>query len=493
MAKISTPKEAALSLADQLRYKARNPGISSYIPHEKQNIFHNSVARRRLYLGGNRAGKTVGGAVEMVWYLTGSHPYRKTPPPPVYGRAVGTDFLHGINQVVMPMVKRWLPANYLINGKWDDSYSKQERLLTLTNGSTLEFMSYDQDLDTFAGTSRHCIWFDEEPPEDIYKECIMRTLDVKGDVFLTLTPVEGMTWIYDSLYLPGISGQDHTIQVIQVETDENPHIDKEEIELLAKSFSAEDLEARRKGRFIQREGLIYKSFTADNNIIAPLETIPLDYLIVAAMDHGLSNPTAWLWAYIDRDGNIVVFDEYYKAGEIVSVHAEAVNTINFGHGIIPAYYVGDPSIRNRDPLQGSSVQNEYAEHGIFIAGGNNNHSAGFSRVRKLVEGVDGKKLFVTANCVNLIREMSRLHWATFQSKRIASNSNRKEDQHKKDDHACDALRYLIMSRPELNDTGSYIPENDVVNLLPSTDRKDTLFFTNSKKNQTYDEHLGEDF
>src|SRR5213078_4149038 len=120
-----------------------------------------------------------------------------------------------------PEIARWLPPSALQNGSLEDSFNKQLRTLTLENESTIEFMSYEQDTEKFAGTSRHGIWFDEEPPQDIYTECLLRTLDVGGDVWITMTPVEGMTWVYDDLYIAGATSDE--IDVVEVGVEENPH------------------------------------------------------------------------------------------------------------------------------------------------------------------------------------------------------------------------------------------------------------------------------
>jgi phage terminase large subunit-like protein len=71
--------------------------------------------------------------------------------------------------------------------------------------STLEFLSYDQGRKVFQGTGKHGIWLDEEPPdsptnsiesgetEDIYTECLMRTITTNGIVLMTFTPLRGLT------------------------------------------------------------------------------------------------------------------------------------------------------------------------------------------------------------------------------------------------------------------------------------------------------------
>lgn len=59
--------------------------------------------------------------------------------------------------------------------------------------SLLGFKSYQQGRGAFEGTSQHGIWLDEEPPLDIYGECLIRTATTGGIIFLTFTPLEGMS------------------------------------------------------------------------------------------------------------------------------------------------------------------------------------------------------------------------------------------------------------------------------------------------------------
>jgi len=118
-------------------------------------------------------------------------------------------------------------------------------------------------------------------------------------------------------------------------------------------------------------------------VIDPLETaLPKSWMHFNGMDHGYNNPTCWLWAAVDPDGRIIVFDEHYASGMIVREHAKVVHARNAFWGRIPRYNVGDPSIRNKDPLTGTSVHIEYAECGIPIILGNNDQKAGIQRVAR---------------------------------------------------------------------------------------------------------------
>lgn len=446
------------TLSDKLRNAARRPNVFGYRPHEKQEMFHISPARGKQFIGGNRSGKTVGGGVETVNRLRGEDPFKPVKRPgPVTGRAVGVDFDHGVSKIMMPEVARWLPPSLLINGSWEDSYDKQLKTLTLTNKSTLEFMSYEQDLEKFAGTSRDFVWFDEEPPEDIFNECLMRLIDVAGDWWMTMTPVEGMTWTYDTIYVAARTNPN--LFVVEVETDENPFINSGEIDILQVGLDEAEKQARRKGQYVQREGLIYP-FINEAHFV---ETImpPLHWLHFAMMDHGVSNPTCFLWGAVNPDGLMVIYDEHYRGRMIVAEHAVEVHRKNLEHGRVPDYYVGDPNIKATEAIAGTSIQLEYIEHGIPILLGNNEVKAGISLVSARLIGVGGRpQLFICKDsCPNLTFEIQRYRWASWANRAQDRNKNAKEEPHKKNDHACDALRYGVASRPQMGyDTGTEIPE-----------------------------------
>lgn len=61
--------------------------------------------------------------------------------------------------------------------------------------SYLGLKSYAQGRGAFEGTAVHVIWLDEEPPMDIYSECLLRTATIDGTLMLTFTPLEGMSQV----------------------------------------------------------------------------------------------------------------------------------------------------------------------------------------------------------------------------------------------------------------------------------------------------------
>lgn len=453
--KIGSIADAFRDLSENLSRVATYPDINGYRPHAKQQRFHSSDKRTRLYIGGNRSGKTTGGIVEDIWWLTRRHPYLRIPDRPIAGRIVSVDFLNGIEKIIKPQLRQWLPPSMLRGGAWSEAYESSTRTLHLDNGSFVELMSYDQDLDKFAGTSRDFVHFDEEPPEAIYTECKARLIDRKGRMWITMTPVEGMTWVYDTVYEPGILGEGN-VDVIEVDMAENPYLEKSEVDEFLDGLSEDERDARGHGKFVQMGGLVYKAFSPQVHLLDPIDPREFrgrQYKHYMSLDHGFNNPTSVHWHAVDVDNRAITFDEHYESGQIIDYHAAVIHGKNADHGRVPDVNICDPALAQRQAVTGTSIQTEYAIRGIGFALGNNDVMTGVAKVNQyLAIGKDGRpNWYITRNCANLIREIQRLRWKTWASKKQASQNNPYDQIHKKDDHACDECRYFFSFMPELAD------------------------------------------
>jgi phage terminase large subunit-like protein len=430
---------------EKFRETKNRPGIYSYNPHAKQVRFHSSEKKSRLYIGGNRSGKTVGGVVEDIYYMKGEHPFKKVPPAPTRGRIVSVSYNEGVKLIIHPEVKKWITPSMLINGSWEDSYSKSERVLTLDNGSTCEFMSYDQDLDKFAGTSRHWTHFDEEPPEEIFKECKARLIDTDGSYWITMTPVNGMTWVYDTIYEPGVSGKSTDIDVIVVDTTENPYLPREGIERVLADYDEKELRARKEGKFVQLGGLAFREFSPKNVIDPFLPDLELAHYM--SMDHGFNAPTAWLWHAVYPDGKIITYDELYDRERLIADYAVEIKRRNSLPGRRTFdLAVGDPAIKQRNAQTGDSVQLAYAKMGIPIVLGNNSVRIGVDKMNMYLK--TGMWL-ITSNCHNLIRELQRCRWKVYTTAKLRRENNPREELHPQYDHSPDSARYLFSQLPDM--------------------------------------------
>jgi phage terminase large subunit-like protein len=441
-----------------LRRRTERPSLLGYTPYEIQEAFHGSSKIGRLLLGGNRAGKTVSGATESAFWLTGTHPFRSTPEPPVWGRGVSVDIEQGLKKIMLPELARWLPASSLVSGSWEQSYDKQARVLTLANGSRMDFLTGEMDTEKHAGTSRNFCWIDEEPPETIFNENMLRLVDVQGNWWMTMTPVLGMTWVYRRIYEPFIEGNEseYDVDVFQAPSENNPFLPPGALDAMLAGMSSEERQARKYGKFVAASGLVYPSFNPAIHVIDSIQPASVVHPILTGMDHGLRNPTAWLWAYVDNEGRIIVFHEYYEAERTITEHASEINfwerTRNIQFKI--NYRVGDPSITQRNAINGESVQSEYSRDDVFIGLGNNDIPYGLNRVRRLL---DTRGLLITNDCTHLIRELHTYRWSQFASMKAREAKQPREIPEKKNDHAVDALRYLVCSRPENEWGGSDVP------------------------------------
>lgn len=176
--------------------------------HKKQVAFHRCKKKNRWVFGGNRSGKTECGAVESVWLARGIHPYKKNKPN-VFGWVVSLSAQVQRDVAQAKILKyldpEWIADVTMLSGRKDSLATGVIDQLVIKNVfggvSVIGFKSCDQGREKFQGSSLDFVWFDEEPPREIYEECRMRLLDKRGELFGTMTPLKGLTFVYDEIYL----------------------------------------------------------------------------------------------------------------------------------------------------------------------------------------------------------------------------------------------------------------------------------------------------
>lgn len=243
--------------------------------HKKQMAFHRCLKRNRWVFGGNRSGKTECGAVEAVWWARGIHPYRQNKRD-VEGWIVSLSYEVqrdvAQNKFLSYLNPDWIEDMVMMSGKKSSAqYGIIDYVLiknVLGGTSKISFKSCDQGREKFQGASLDFVWFDEEPPKDVYDECRMRVVDRKGDIWGTMTPLKGLTWVYDEIYLN--SSQDKEVWHEHIEWADNPFLDPEEVDNLSRCMDEETLSSRRYGRFSEAEGMVYKEFDQSRHVIEPI-------------------------------------------------------------------------------------------------------------------------------------------------------------------------------------------------------------------------------
>jgi phage terminase large subunit-like protein len=197
--KVEVPAQARTKL---LRYR----------PYAKQSAFHAAGRehRERLLMAANQVGKTTCGAAEAAFHLTGHYPdwwqgRRWDRPTRGWAASKTAEVTRdGVQRLLIGEPKNrsaWgtglVPGNDLVEWSLRAGGAGAIDWVTVQHVSgglsTLGFKSYDQGRQKWQGETLDFVWFDEEPPLDIYTEGLTRTNATGGLAWLTFTPLLGMS------------------------------------------------------------------------------------------------------------------------------------------------------------------------------------------------------------------------------------------------------------------------------------------------------------
>jgi phage terminase large subunit-like protein len=194
-------------------------GLLIYARHKyaKHLEFFDAGARyrERCAMAANRTGKTFGmGGYETTCHLTGLYPdwwtgRRFATPVRFWAAGKTNETTRDIVQstlcgdIAYEGQRKIVTGTGLIPGALIGGITWKQGVADLIDtvkvkhvsgrNSLLGFKSYQQGRGAFEGTAQHGIWLDEEPPLDIYGECLIRTATTGGIIFMTFTPLEGMS------------------------------------------------------------------------------------------------------------------------------------------------------------------------------------------------------------------------------------------------------------------------------------------------------------
>lgn len=274
--------ELSLALAlDEYRRRLAEARFRKYFDtaSQKQLDFHGAQQFGRVILGANRSGKSEAGAVETnmwAWYSTDKRNMPRVTPlgriipvGPVYMRIVCPELPSTMDKphVQRDKFRRITPPHWLRGGSFLSAYSVLGHTLHYANGSIAEFMSSEQSTDKHAGQSIHGIWFDEEMPKQIYTENLARLDQTDSAWWFTYTPIMGLRWIYDEIYVPAMRG-DPGLFLRQIDIEDNRrNLGKQFIEKLEKGLSEDEKSLRLRGRYSVNTGLVYDIFGADDSFV----------------------------------------------------------------------------------------------------------------------------------------------------------------------------------------------------------------------------------
>lgn len=322
----------------RVRAEIERRRLSFYRPYLKQQLFHKAgaVYRERLLRAGNQMGKTLAAAAEMAIHATGKYPAwwegRRFATAPVMwaGGITGEVTRDTIQRLLIGDEANpgtgFIPAGDIVQTTPSRGVANLIDTIFVRHASggttRLRLKYYEQGREKWQGDTVHVVWFDEEPPLDLYMEGLTRTNATRGMVFLTFTPLKGVSDVVRRfLYENSADRCD-----VNMTIDDALHIPAEERKKIIESYPTHEREARIYGTPVQGSGLI---FPIAESLIAckPFDqsAMPFYWMEIAGIDFGWDHPTAGVKLLYDPQGDVIYVTNVYKRREATPlVHGAAL-------------------------------------------------------------------------------------------------------------------------------------------------------------------------
>jgi phage terminase large subunit-like protein len=365
-------------LYDLLKLKntrAKRNRLTAYRPYAKQREFHAGGVdyRERLFMAGNQLGKTWAGAFEVAMHLTGRYPSWWT----------GRKFPYAIRamcgsesaELTRKGVQRLLLGPPEIREEWGTGAIPFDALRDTSmkagvpdavssivvrhecgEDSVIQFNSYDQGRTKWQADTVDLVWMDEEPPQTIYSEALTRTNATNGLVFVTFTPLLGMSDVVKRYLLDKPRG---TI-VTNMTIEDAEHYTPAQREAIVASYPEHEREARAKGIPILGSGRVFP--IVEEGIKVDSFPIPPHWARIVGLDFGIDHPTAAVWLAWDRDSDTVYVTDAYRVKDAsIAIHAAAIRTKG---DWIPVAWPHDGL--QRDKGSGLQLADQYRAQGLAM-------------------------------------------------------------------------------------------------------------------------------
>lgn len=309
-----------------------------YKPYSKQTDFHKAGAtyRERLFMAGNQLGKTLAGAAEVSMHLTGQYPDwwngKRFDKPTVW--LAGSESY----ELTRDGVQRLLVGPPGVEEEWGtgfipaDCLGETHRRAGVPNAiesasikhvsggtSTILFKAYEQGRGKWQANTVDGVWFDEEPPEDVYFEGITRTNATRGIILVTFTPLKGMSSVVARYVMEDSADRNVTTMTI----DDAEHYSPEERARIIASYPPHEREARTKGIPSLGSGRVFP--VPEEDIVCEPFDIPRTWPRIGGMDFGYDHPFGAVKAAWDRDSDtFYICSDYRQRESTPIIHAAAI-------------------------------------------------------------------------------------------------------------------------------------------------------------------------
>ena len=369
--------EEKLELLELLEIKDRRQRenwLANYKPYAKQREFHEAGAhaRERLFMAGNQLGKTVAGAAEVAMHVTGRYPewwtgYRfKRPTRWIIGSESAELTRKGVQRLLVgPPEKReeWgtgaIPKEMIVGHSMRQGVPDALASITVKNEyggeSVIQFNSYDQGRSKWQADTLDGVWMDEEPPMDVYTEALTRTNATGGPLFITFTPLLGMSQVVKRFLQEKAAGTHVTNMTIE----DVEHYTPEKKAAIIAAYPEHEREARARGIPMMGSGQVFP--VAESSIRCEPLPIPPHWARINAIDFGWDHPAAFVCLAHDRDSDVVyVYDAWRLRAK--SAPEQAMIVIGRGQQHVPWAWPHDGL--QHDKGAGQVLVKQYKDYGV---------------------------------------------------------------------------------------------------------------------------------
>lgn len=457
-----------------------------------------------LIVGGNRSGKTeVGRVLPVLFALGREHPSVRrwcalwSIPPELIPSGPGRTCLVARTSADSiryhrPQLARLLPPGQ----RWRNYGGRGEAHVSLGTGARGELApeiwckSVEQGRDGLQGDAFRLVTVDEEilraDGSECFDELLMRVADAGGRIVHTFTPLSGRTWTWHRYVRSPPPG---TV-VCRLRAIDNPHVPRAHLELIYAGLPERIVRARRDGEWVALEGSVYPEWDPTQHVVDLSETDaktdapagsaaarlralgwdergepPAGWARYAAGDFGFANPAVMLWAAVGPDREVVVYASWYGPGCTTAQHLDGWQAIErgeprdlaTGREDHEAPLPGRPRVRgpHRGEVAGAAPVERrwmdpsaaepaatYRAANYHVVGAKNDWAAGRDAVHRALrvpsDGRGPRLLVLRGRAPDLERTLAGYSYPS------SAPESRAEKPAASDDHAPDALRYLLL-------------------------------------------------
>lgn len=340
-------------------------------------------------------------------------------------------------------------------------YKEVEKLWNFPSGAKIEFGFLERDADVYRyqGQAYSWIGFDEitHLPTAFawnYLASRLRTTDPEIEVYMRCTANPGgagANWVKKRYIDPAPAnvsfrgGDGLTRKFIPARLQDNPYLAEDgRYEQMLNSMPPTQRKQLLDGNWDVAEGAAFTEFNPFEHVITPFE-IPLHWERIKGIDYGYASESACVWGAVDpSDGTLIIYRELYRKGLLGTDLASMLTEMEY-EDPFSVQGVLDTACWSRTGTTGPTVGETLQRAGHKLRRADKNRIQGKIQIHEYLKlQPSGRpKLQIFNTCPNLIRELQSIP---------LDNKNPEDVDTHAADHAYDALRYLIMSRPRINDT-----------------------------------------